>query len=93
MVLGAPMPAGATAQDSGCELLLHWLGQKKGKPDTGRDWILVQHLVGIRSHLLSHLRPRDLCPRLLSRLTNASDSPGASLATPQPFASWLCPKA
>lgn len=36
VVLGAPTPAGATAQDSGCELLPHWLGQEKGKPDTGQ---------------------------------------------------------
>lgn len=92
MVLGAPTPAEAAAQDSGCELLLHGLSQEKGIPDTGRGWVLAQHLVGIRFHLLSYLRLRDLCPCLLSHLTNTSDSPGAGLAMPQPFASWLCPK-
>ena len=92
VVLGAPTPAEAAAQDSGCKLLLHWLSQKKGRPDTGRDWTLAQYLVGIRFHLLSYLRLRDLCPGLLSRLTKASDSPGAGLAMPQPFASWICPQ-
>ena len=62
------------------------------KADAGRDWILLQHLAEVRFYLLGYLRRRDLCQWLLLCLTTAFDSPGAGLATPESFASWLCPK-
>lgn len=68
------------------------LASSDDKADTGRDWILVQHLAEVRFYLLSYLRQRDPWRWVLLCPTTAFDSPGAGRAAPEWFASWLCPK-